>query len=622
MDLRIQVGEALRIVAEFVDGLGEGVGSLSPTATIQRVSDGQYYKSDFSGYQSGSSTHSLSAVTGQTGAYVTGSITTTNMSEEDHYVRVIPNSATPFNRFVSGKLIVGRWVDNLDQATSAVGLAAASITAAKFAAGAIDAAAIAADAIGSSELAASAANKIRDAILSDATAFAGADIATIKGRLPTTLVSGRIDASVGAMASDVVTATAIAADAIGSSELAASAVNEIRDSILSDATPFAGADIATLISRLSAARAGYLDNLNVGGNVASSAEATAIQNNTRVVRVVPAVIERPDSGTETRRVELLLYDSAGNMEAPDSAPTITLVNQAGTDRSSRLDSTTMALVSTGRYRAIYTADAADALEQLVWVFSVVEGGATRLYGNESAVVDTTAVDFTSADRTKLNRLDADYTTARAGYLDNINHAVAAPGDAMDLVADAVDSNAVAASGVTEIQSGLATASAVSGVQTDVDDLQVRLPATLSGGRMRSQVEGMDANTVTAAAVAADAIGASELAADAVTEIASAVGAPSAAAVAAAILAADFGGGSSITMAQGMRILVDATSAGDIDTTVDVTGWVMRIRRRTTGADGSVVEDLPLYDQVGDRITNSHNPMTDPGAVMIAKAVRS
>lgn len=165
-------------------------------------------------------------------------------------------------------------------------------------------------------------------------------------------------------------------------------------------------DMTTVLSRLSAARAGYLDNLNVGGLVASSAEATAIQNNTRVVRVVPETIERPDAGTVTYRIELLLYDTVGNMEAPDSAPTIALVNQAGTDRSSRLDSTTMALVSTGRYRAIYTADVADTLEQLVWAFSVVEGGATRIYGNSSLIVDTSAVDFTSADRTKLNSIDA------------------------------------------------------------------------------------------------------------------------------------------------------------------------------------------------------------------------
>lgn len=49
--------------------------------------------------------------------------------------------------------------------------------------------------------------------------------------LPAALVGGRIDASVGAMATDVVTAAAIAADAITSSELATTAVNEIRDAV-------------------------------------------------------------------------------------------------------------------------------------------------------------------------------------------------------------------------------------------------------------------------------------------------------------------------------------------------------------------------------------------------------
>ena len=113
------------------------------------------------------------------------------------------------------------------------------------------------------------------------------------------------------------------------------------------------------------------------------------------------MIERPDAGTTSYRIELLLYDDAGNMSAPDAAPTIALVNQNGDDRSSRLDSATMSLVSTGRYRAVYTASTSDAIEQLVWTFSVVVGGVTRLYTNTTQVVDTTAVDFTSDDRSKL-----------------------------------------------------------------------------------------------------------------------------------------------------------------------------------------------------------------------------
>ena len=68
---------------------------------------------------------------------------------------------------------------------------------------------------------------------------------------------------------------------------------------------------ATLQARLTSARAGYLDNLNVGGNVASSTEVTSIQNNTRCVRVVPDTLDIPDTGTRTYRIELMLYDSVG-----------------------------------------------------------------------------------------------------------------------------------------------------------------------------------------------------------------------------------------------------------------------------------------------------------------------
>lgn len=198
------------------------------------------------------------------------------------------------------------------------------------------------------------------------------------------------------------------------------------------------------------ARAGYLDNLNVGGLVASSAEATAIQNNTRVVRVTPDAIELPTSGTRTYRIELFLYDETGNMEAPDSAPTIALVNQAGTDRSSRLDSTTMALVETGRYRAIYTSTAGDTKEQLVWTFSVVEGGATRKYGNMSYVTDAVATDFTSSDRSNLDAIKAKTDQLAFSTANRVNAQV------FGMENDTLTSGALAGSAVTEIQSGLST----------------------------------------------------------------------------------------------------------------------------------------------------------------------
>lgn len=127
------------------------------------------------------------------------------------------------------------------QSVSVATVEASAISSASFAAGAIDATAIAANAIGASELAADAVAEIADAVWDEATsghAGAGstglvltnieADTTDIQSRIPAALVSGRIDASVGAMAAGVVTAAAVATDAIDSDAIAASAVTEIQ----------------------------------------------------------------------------------------------------------------------------------------------------------------------------------------------------------------------------------------------------------------------------------------------------------------------------------------------------------------------------------------------------------
>lgn len=71
-------------------------------------------------------------------------------------------------------------------------------------------------------------------------ASVSADVAAVKAVLPSALVSGRIDASVGAMASGVLTATAIASDAITAAKIADGAI---------DAATFAASAItATVIA--------------------------------------------------------------------------------------------------------------------------------------------------------------------------------------------------------------------------------------------------------------------------------------------------------------------------------------------------------------------------------------
>ncbi len=196
--------------------------------------------------------------------------------------------------------------------------------------------------------------------------------------------------------------------------------------------------------------------------VASSAEVTSIQNNTRAVIVVPAVIERPDSGTDTYLIHLYLYDEIGNMEVPDSAPTVTLVNSGATDRSGRLGSTTGTLVNTGHYKWVYTNTSTDTLEQLLWEFTIVEGGATRLLGRDSLLVDTTAVDFTSADRTTLQ------AAATASALATVN-------------------------------------TTVNTINVGTSDIQSRLPASLVSGRIDASVGAMATDTITSGALATSAV---------------------------------------------------------------------------------------------------------------------
>lgn len=200
---------------------------------------------------------------------------------------------------------------------------------------------------------------------------------------------------------------------------------------VTDLLPNAGAlsDLATLATRLSATRAGYLDNLN-NGLLSSQAEVLAIQNNTRTTIALPGVAERPDSGATRIKIYLNNYDTAGNMEAPDSAPTAAVENEEGTDRSGNLQhptthvpGSTMINLSTGRYWIEYNLDNADTLENLTFTFTIIEGGVTRFVDRSMLLVDTTAVDFTAADRAKLDTLhDTRLTDARAANLDELGAA--------------------------------------------------------------------------------------------------------------------------------------------------------------------------------------------------------
>jgi hypothetical protein len=92
---------------------------------------------------------------------------------------------------------------------------------------------------------------------------------TLDGRIPAALVSGRMDVSVGAMAANVLTATAINNDAITAAKIANGAIDaatfaadvdaEILSYIVDDATRIDASDLNSKIDSLTFTQAGHVD---------------------------------------------------------------------------------------------------------------------------------------------------------------------------------------------------------------------------------------------------------------------------------------------------------------------------------------------------------------------------
>lgn len=232
----------------------------------------------------------------------------------------------------------------------------------------------------------------------------------------------------------------------------------------------------TVESRVTATRAGYLDNLS-GGAVATQAAVNAIQNTTRAKVVAATEAYLPDAGTETYVVELLLYDTAGNMEDPDSLPTLAAANQSGVDRSSKLG--TVTYVSVGHYRATYTVSSTDAAERVIFTWYATESGssikATHLMNVVSVGAGGGTGSFTTDDRAKLvavfDKLPSkSYLTGTAASDGDIN-LDELTGDRSTFKADV---------------SSLATAAAVSGVPAAVQSY-----AAANGGLLSSNMRGTD-----------------------------------------------------------------------------------------------------------------------------------
>lgn len=162
-------------------------------------------------------------------------------------------------------------------------------------------------------------------------------------------------------------------------------------------------------------------NASKATGFATPSDIAGITQAQRVRLILPTQIERPDAGSETYRLYIYAYDSQHVAENLDNNPTVAAENASGVDRSSNLGSVVKPS-GTGVYYVDYTLSQGDSIEQLIFKVTATEGSVATEYATATQVVDTTAVDFTAADRTKLEAISgadgAVLATSQPNYAPN------------------------------------------------------------------------------------------------------------------------------------------------------------------------------------------------------------
>lgn len=347
---------------------------------------------------------------------------------------------------------------------------------ASLAANAITATAINADAFTAAKFAADVTTELQSglataAALATVDDFLDTEIADIQARLPAALVSGRIDASVGAMAANVMTAAAAAADL--TTELQAGLATAAALTTVDD----------------------FLDT-----------EIAAIKAQTDLIPAAPAAVG--DIPTAAIVADAVWDEAiAGHLGAGSTGLALNSAGAAGDPWSTALPGAygagTAGKIIGDNINATVSSRATQTSVDDVPTNAEL---ATALGTADDAVLAQVALVKAQTDLIPSDPADA---SVIAGRFDTLDTSVA------DLPTNA------------ELATALGTAddavlAAIATVQADTDNIQTRIPAALVSGRMDSSAGAIASGAITATAIAANAIGASELAADAVTEIADAV----------------------------------------------------------------------------------------------------
>lgn len=300
------------------------------------------------------------------------------------------------------------------------------------------------------------------------------DTNDIQTRIPAALVSGKIDASVGAMASGVLTATAIASDAITAAKVA--------DGTIDAATFAAGAINAAAIASDAITAAKVADGTIDAATFASGAiTATAIASDAiTAAKVAADVTTEIQSGLATAAaLSALSVHLTGLVVAQGiigaTGNDTTHVHLTGlTYGDDEINNCLIVIfdVSASEYHARWIEDWADTGD-LATV-------ATLPFTPENST-DTYWVLPIRQDVTGGSGLDAAGVRAAVGL----------------------------ASANLDTQLG--------GIQSDTDNIQTRIPAALVSGRIDASVGAMASGTLTATAIASDAITTAKIADAAITD---------------------------------------------------------------------------------------------------------
>jgi hypothetical protein len=174
-----------------------------------------------------------------------------------------------------------------------------------------------------------------------------------------------------------------------------------------------------------------------------------IQNVTRYAMWIPERLIRPDSGSKTYRIWLNIYDTIGNMEAPDSVPTLKVLNDAAVQR---LAETPMILEDVGRYYYDYTLTNTSVLEGLNFTVKIIEGALTNYQTRPSEVTefetDLNEILAEVLTHPTLSEIEASTTLAMKAHFVNGSGNITPP--ANKGIWDALGSGAKSISGLNDV----------------------------------------------------------------------------------------------------------------------------------------------------------------------------